>query len=233
MTLSNVLEEICAEEYALPENAPAHRFKRSHRRAMNAVLYPDGLPKTERKLKLKRRLLVAAAVVVLAVVTGAAASFYHNNGFAFYKGKIGDIKYYTMLVENRENAPKTIEKMIYDDNVPEDFILDGIYTAEGTVDEGRFVSTQYISRSPERINKFGKQGALLIIEQHTKSFFVAPITDETVTPIEVKGGCKGFTILSEDNLNGVVWDSGDYIHTVFSSLSIEDTLVIVENMTEK
>ena len=232
MTLKNVLEEICAEEYALPANAPAHRFKRRHRRAMNTVLYPNGLPKTERKLKLKRRILVAAAVVVLAAVTGAAASFYHYNGFAFHKGKVGDIKFYTMLVENRENAPKTIEKMIYDDNVPEDFILDGIYTPEGTVDEGRFVSAQYFSRSPERINKFGKQGALLVIEQHTKSFFVAPITDEIVTPIEVKG-CKGFTILSEDGMNGVVWDSGDYVHTVFSTLSIEDTLEIVENMTEK
>ena len=232
MTLKNVLEEICAEEYALPANAPAHRFKRRHRRAVNAVLYPDGLPKTERKLSLKRRILVVAAVVVLAVVTGAAASFYHHNGFAFYKGKFKDLTYYTMLVENRENAPKTIEKIIYNVDLPEDFTLYGTFTGEGTVDENRFVSNDYISRSPERINKFGKQGALLIIEQHTKSFFVAPITDEIVTPIEVKG-CKGFTILSEDGMNGVIWDSGDYVHTVFSTLSIEDTLVIVENMTEK
>ena len=50
MTLKNVLEDICAKEYALPENGPAHRFKRRHCRAVNAVLYPDGLPKTERKL---------------------------------------------------------------------------------------------------------------------------------------------------------------------------------------
>ena len=232
MTLKNVLEEICAEEYALPANVPAHRFTRRYRRAVNAVLYPNGLPKSERKLPMKRRVLVIAVIAVLAVVTGAAASIYRHNGFAFHKGETGGIKYYTMLVENRENAPKTIEKMIYNDNIPEDFMLDGIYTPEGTVDEGRFVSAQYISRSQERINKFGGHGALLVIEQHTKSFFVAPITDEIVTPIEVKG-CKGFTILSEDNLNGVIWDSGDYIHTVYSSLSIEDTLMIVENMTEK
>ena len=79
MTLKNVLEEICDEEYALPENAPAHRFKRRHRSAVNAVLYPNGLPKTERRLPLKRRLLVAAVIVVLAVVTGAAAGYYHYN----------------------------------------------------------------------------------------------------------------------------------------------------------
>lgn len=66
MTLKDVLEEICAEEYALPENAPRHCFKRAHRRAVNAVLYPNGLPKTEKKLPLKRRVFVIAAAVVLA-----------------------------------------------------------------------------------------------------------------------------------------------------------------------
>lgn len=66
MTLKDVLEKICAEEYALLENTPHHHFKRAHRRAVNEVLYPNGLPKTEKKLPLKRRVFVIAAAVVLA-----------------------------------------------------------------------------------------------------------------------------------------------------------------------
>lgn len=231
MTLKNVLEDICAEEYALPANAPAHRFKRRHRKAVNAALFPDGLPKSERRLPLKRRILLAAAVVALAVLTGAAASYYRHNGFMFVKNKHPDIgKYYVMLVENRENAPKTIERIIYDDNVPEDFILDNTFTPEG-VDEGRFITNYY--HSTERVNKFGGQGAFIGIEQCVKTFFVDPIMEEyTVTPVEVKG-CKGYAISAEEAMDVIVWDSGDYIHVINGTLSVDELLEIAENMIEK
>lgn len=231
MTLKNVLEEICAEEYALPANAPAHRFKRRHRRAVNAVLYPDGLTKTKRRLPLKRRVIAVVAIVALALLTGAAASFYHYNGFMFVKNKdkyVGE--YYIMLVENRENAPKTIEKIIYDDNVPEDFTLWNTSVGEG-VDEGRFVRNYYFST--ERINKFGEKGAYIGIEQCTKNFFVDPIMEEyIVTPVEVKG-CKGFTIIAEEAMDVVVWDSGDYIHVINGLLTVDELLEIAENLIEK
>ena len=232
MTLKNVLEDICAEEYALPANAPAHRFSRRHRRAVNAVLYPDGLTKTKRRLPLKRRVIAVVAIVALAVVTGAAASFYHYNGFMFVKNKdkyVGE--YYIMLVENRENAPKTIEKIIYDDNVPEDFTLVKTSTlpSEG-VDEIKCVENLYASQ--ERTSIHGGKDAFFMIKQYTKSFFLDPITDDcTVIPVEVKG-CKGFTVTSEI-VNAVVWDSGDYIHVVNGLLSVEELLEIAENMIEK
>lgn len=131
MTLKNVLEEICAEEYALPASAPRHRFPLRHRRAMNKILYPDNLPKTEKRISLKRRMIVIAAIVVLAVITGAAASFYHYNGFTFHKHKSDFGEAYIMLAENKENCPKTIEKLIYDDNMPKDFALvEAIYDKE-------------------------------------------------------------------------------------------------------
>ncbi|MCH5207866.1 MAG: DUF4367 domain-containing protein [Oscillospiraceae bacterium] len=234
MTLKNVLEDICAEEYALPANAPAHRFSRRHRRAVNAVLYPDGLTKTERKLPLKRRVLVAAVIATLAVVTGAAAAaavIYHYNGFDFIKENdkyFGE--YYIMLVKNIESAPKTIEKIIYEDNVPEDFTLWNTSVGEG-VDEGRFFVNYYIST--ERVNKFGEKGALIGIHQCTKNFFVDPIMEEyIVTPVEIKG-CKGYAISAEEAMDVVVWDSGDYIHVVNGLLSVEELLEIAENMVEK
>ena len=231
MTLKNVLEDICAEEYALPANAPAHRFKRRHRKAVNAALFPDGLPKSERRLPLKRRILLAAAVVALAVLTGAAASYYRHNGFMFVKNKDKYVgKYYVMLVENRENAPKTIEKIIYDDNVPEDFTPWELSSGESD-NEGRFIINYYYST--ERINKFGRQGTLLGIQQCVKTFFVNPIMEEyNVVPVEVKG-CKGYAISTEKAMDVVVWDSGDYLHVINGTLSVDELREIAENMIEK
>lgn len=234
MTLKNVLEEICAEEYALPENAPRHRFRLSHRRAVNAVFYPNGFLKTEKKPSLKRRAVVIAAVVALAMVTGAAASFYHYNGFAFRKDKHEGEEYYVMLVENKENAPQTIEKLIYDDNMPKDFTFRKI-----TSYNGEFVQNHYLSA--ERVDILGRKGVSerkgvsVGIEQCTKHFFVNPITDDFIAaPVEVKG-CKGFTITPKDGviaMNVVIWDSGDYIHIVNGLLTLDELLEIAENMIE-
>ena len=232
MTLKNVLEEICAEEYALPANAPAHRFKRRHRHAMNAVLYPNGLPKAERRLPLKRKILVAAAVVVLAVVTGSAAGYYHYNGFGLHKTKVGDIKFYEMFVENenKENAPKTIEKIIYDDNMPEDFTFKRTVTVDEEGYENTFFYNDYVSY--DRINKSGGQGVLVTIWQFTKTAYVNAVREEDiVAPVEVRG-CKGITITTDDFVT-IVWDSGDYIHVVDGMMSFEELIEIVENMIEK
>ena len=234
MTLKNVLEEICSEEYALPANAPAHRFKRRHRRAVNAVLYPDGLPKAERKLKLKRRILVASVIVVLAVVTGAAAGFYHYNGFLLHKTKVGDFKFYEMVVENKnkENAPKTIEKIIYDDNMPEDFTFKRTVTVDEEGYENTFFYNEYVAY--DRINKWGGQGVLVDIWQFTKTAYANAVDENNiVTPVEVRG-CKGIAITADDDYwtNSVVWDSGDYIHVVDGLMSVEELIEIVENMIE-
>lgn len=227
MTLKDVLEEICAEEYALPANAPRHRFPLRHRRAMNKILYPDNLPKTEKRISLKRRMIVIAAIVVLAVVTGAAASFYHYNGFALYKLKNDFVEGYIMLVENRDNCPQTIEKLIYDDNIPNDFTLRNTISYNG-----EFIQNQYISK--ERDNIFWKKVAVVNIEQCTKRSFVNPITDNCImTSVEVKC-CKGFTMIPKDGkaMNVVIWDSGDYIHVVNGTLTLDELLEIAENMIE-
>lgn len=226
MTLKDVLEEICAEEYALPANAPRHRFKRQHRRAVNAILYPNGLPKTENKLPLKRKVLVITAVVVLAVVTGAA-SLNHYNGFSFHKDDHEGEGYYIMFAENRENAPKKIEKLIYDDNMPKDFTL----ADETYCDDGYYVEKCYVTK--ERFDVWGRKKAFVDIVQCTKSLFVNQFRPELyiIAPIKVKDR-KGFTIIPKDGEapNLVMWSSDDYIHTVRGTLTIEELLEIAENM---
>lgn len=225
MTLMNVLEEICAEEYALPANAPRHRFSRKHRRAVNAVLYLNGLPKTERKLKLKRRVLVASAIVVLAVMTGAACIIRYG-GFQFSKGRIDGYDYFVMLTENAANAPKTIEKICYEYNVPEKY--------------QRSDSLCHVSED-DAYEVYVDKNGFFFVWQITKSTFVnviQPDQDEC-TPIEVKGynGLLVVTTIDYDNgdkfiENGVLWDCGEYIHMVSGTVSMEEIMSIVDGMTE-
>ncbi len=235
MTLKDVLEEICAEEYALPENAPRHCFKRAHRRAVNAVLYPNGLPKTEKKLPLKRRALVITAVVVLAVVTGAA-SIIRCGGFWFTKNRFNGYDYLMMFAENAENAPKTIEKFCYDCNAPEKYKrLDRMcHVSEDDVEE------MYVDVNAVVPENHGSP--FVRVMQITKSSFVNHIQTEQdeFKPIKTKGfdGVSIVTSIDFDDgtkymMNTVIWDCGDYIHMVNGTVSMEEIMSFIDGMTEK
>lgn len=234
MTLNDVLEEICAEEYALPANAPHHRFKRAHRRAVNAILYPNGLSKTEKKLPLKRRVLVVIAIVVLAVVTGAA-SIIRCGGFGFTKNRFNGYDYLLMFAENAENAPKTIEKLCYDCKIPEKYRrIDKM-----SRDTDRESIQMYVDHSAVVPENHGSP--IVMVQQITKSSFVNPIQrEETLEPIEVKGfkGVSSSTSMDLDDgtefiLNAVILDCGDYIHMVNGTVSMEEIMSIIDGMTEK
>lgn len=229
MTLKDVLEKICAEEYALLENTPHHHFKRAHRRAVNEVLYPNGLPKTEKKLPLKRRVFVIAAVVVLAIVTGAAVII-HENGFFFDEGHLHGLDYYVMIMENAEGAPQTIENICYDYNLPSKF---------------KKYDSYYIEENQQAVeNYYDYEGkSILIIIQSTKQFFTHPVVEgENVWEAAEIRGCKGFTIThtyiypngEKYVTNHVIWDCGDYVHMVVGhNLSLDEVMSIVNGMTEK
>lgn len=233
MTLTNVLEEICAKEYALPENAPRHRFSPKHRRAMNKILYPDNLPKAEKKLVLKRRVVIIAAIALLAVVTGAASIIRHG-GFWFTKERSGGKKYLMMFAENAESAPKTIEKICYECNAPEKYQrndrLSHVFETE--------VLEIYEDTSavvPENQSK-----PVVHIMQITKESFADTINfDQEYTPIEIKGH-NGFTVVSTHDrsdgtkyvYNTVIWDCGEYIHHIGGTISMEDMMSFIDGMTE-
>lgn len=229
MTLMNVLEEICAEEYALPANAPRHRFSRKHRRAMNRILYPDNLPKAEKKPALKRRVVIIAAVALFAVVTGAASIIRHG-GFWFKRASYEGQTYYEMFAENADKAPQTIEKICYECKAPEKYqrIDSMCHSNENDVQE-MFADANAVV--PENHGK----PAVRVMQITKRSFFatVHPEMDD-VKEIEVKG-FKGFSYThNEENFvfNSVVWDCGEYIHLVVGTVSMEEIWSFVDGMTE-
>lgn len=233
MTLTNVLEELCAEEYALPANAPRHRFSFKHRRAMNKILRPDNLPKAEKKLAFKRRIVIIAAVVLLAVVTGAASIIRHD-GFWFRRASYEGQTYYEMFAENADKAPQTIEKLCYECNAPEKYErLDSMCHINENDAQEMYVDVNAVV--PENHGK----PAVRIVQMTKKSFFTTfqPETDY-IKEVEVKG-FKGFSYAHsfehiEDDFifNSVLWDCGDYIHIVVGTVSMEEIWSFVDGMTE-
>lgn len=231
MTLKDVLEEICAEEYALPENAPRHRFTLKHRRAMRGILYHDNLPKT--RIPLKRRAVIIALVVVLAVITGAA-SIIRYGGFRFVKDRIEGYDYFMMFAENAENCPKTIEKICYNENMPEKYkVLDELcHDYDDSV-----IKFYYDSETA-----VGSNGGhpYVRVRQETKSSFENPVQPEQdkVSSIEIKGyngiWVKHSIDLDEGEFifNTVIWDCGEYIHIVDGTVSKEELLAVIDGMTE-
>lgn len=227
MTLKNVLEEICAEEYALPEKAPRHRFSAKHRRVVNDILYSE---KAKRRMSVKRRVLViAAAAAVLAVITGAVSIIRHD-GFWFKKDHIAGYDYFIMHAENDKNAPKTIEKHCHVVNLPERY---------KPLDE---LCHEYEDRSTIFYYDTETMKGYLVAHQITKESFENPIMldcDE-YAPIEING-CNGFSVVHTAELtdggtlvnNQIIWDCGEYIHYLSGgTLPLEEIIAIAEGMTE-
>ena len=115
---SQILEQVCLEEYTAPDNAPVHHFSFRHRRNMRRILaMPFSCPEPARKLKLNRRtlcILIAAIFLALLTVSGAA---YYISTF--------------IMKEHRDNtqlfafdiagAPETIEQEYYLSVLPEGY----------------------------------------------------------------------------------------------------------------
>lgn len=230
MTLTNVLEEICEQEYALTANAPRHRFSFKHRRAINNILYPDNLPKAEKKPALRRRVVIIAAIALIAVVTGAATIIRHG-GFWFTKGN----GYLMMFVENADQAPQTIERICCECNAPEKYRrndrLSHVYETE--------VLEIYEDTSAVVPENHGKP--VVHVMQITKESFKDMIEiEQEYTPVQIKGH-NGFTVVSTSErgdgtqyvYNTVIWDCGEYIHHVGGTVSMEEMMAFIDGMTEK
>ncbi len=229
--LYEVLENYCAEEYALPKNAPRHLFSRTHRRAMNTLFYVDDVPKAAGKMPLKRRVLIIAAIAVLAIMGAAAVVVSH--GFRFDKNPVEDE--YLMMTQNAAAAPKTIEHECYDPTAPEGWKMlpDSFDTL---VERGKLVAHGYVALE-DRPGMEKKP--IFTTEQFTKNCFEQAIDEESdadVKHITVKN-CNGFAFtrnVDEPNsINVVIWDCGDYIHRVSGTVPMKELLTICEGMKDR
>lgn len=229
MTLINVLEEICEQEYALTANAPRHRFSSKHRRAMSKILYPDNLPKAEKKPALRRRVVIIAAIALLAVVTGAATVIRYG-GFWLTK----EYDHLMMFAENADQAPQTIEKICYDCNAPERYKRNDrlCHVFETEVLE---IYEDTSAVVPENHRK-----PVVYVLQITKKAFKDIVhPDQEYTPVQIRGH-NGLTVVSTSErgdgtqyvYNTVIWDCGEYIHHVSGTISMEDIMAFIDGMIE-
>lgn len=130
-----ILEQVCAEKFSIPDDAPEHHFSRRHNRRMKRILSaansaPNAVAarRTAQKRSLKSTLLIAAVLVFLAVIVGAVVVFRSKNfGGTVYHD------YTQMFAANIESSPKTIEYKYALDYVPEGFEIVADLDKESTM----------------------------------------------------------------------------------------------------
>lgn len=185
---------------------------------------------TKNKLISKPLIVVIAIIIGLLVIMGATSIIeFRYDGFLFSKKQ--EINYYVMLSENAENAPDTIEKICYNNNVPAKYKEFG----EGYPEPDKAVWQRYYDSEAD------VPTYLTIIQGTKKTLHERIIANEDIcSPVEIKG-YKGYTITHIDDIsdgkklviNEVIWDCGDYIHAVVgANMSMEELMSIIDGMTE-
>lgn len=214
------------------EIKPSKKRVKKNVAALRSLVEKEENSMAKRKFKHKPLIIAAAVIAGLSLITGAAVII-HENGFYFDKGHNPGIDYFVMIAENADGAPETIERICYDYNLPSRYKEFDSYTTEDQEAVNRFYTNETES------DCFG----ILIIIQSTKRSFTNPVIvgEDVWSPAEIRG-YKGFTIVNTEDYgdhgklvtNTVIWDCGDYIHTVVGhNISMEEVMSIVNGMTEK
>lgn len=207
---SQILEQVCLEEYTAPDNAPVHHFSFRHRRNMRRILaMPFSCPEPARKLKLNRRtlcILIAAIFLALLTVSGAA---YYISTF--------------IMKEHRDNtqlfafdiagAPETIEQEYYLSVLP-----------EGYKEVGHIVNDciSYIKyQNSDETDE-------IILYQNVKKYFNGHYNTEGCFFEEVKiGEYSGVYIdwgKEGVDYGSVIWADDDYVLELYGNLTKDELL---------
>lgn len=209
------------------EIKPSKKRVKKNIAALRSLIETEESTMTKRKFRLKPLIIAVAVIAGLSVITGAV-SIIRQGGFLFDKGHMDGVDFFVMITENAGEAPKTIEKLCYDNNLPPKYKP---YSEDDTPYNGQVWMTYYDSEA----------GSMLQIGQSTKGTFTEPFLREDIcTPVEIKGN-NGFTIVHTDERpdrvivnNTVIWDCGEYIHMVCGdNISMEELMSIIDGMTEK
>lgn len=208
--LKQAFSEVAAIKYGqVPEYRHIFSLRyriRKHKllRSLERKTAPEPRAHTGRfRLKYLVLAIIMACVLVLAGFTG----FYIVNGFKFTTKPTHTL----VLTTGWEDAPEFIEQR-YSIDVPEEY---SIYREE--TDSSLIYFIEY--RNNDTFIRF---------EQYTKKSFNATYNTEGYDYEEIDDGrIKGFYIRWED-YGALVWDNGDYVLEIKSTLSKEETIELAK-----
>ncbi len=213
---SQILEQVCMEEYAVPDKVLVHHFSFRHRKNMRRILdMPFSCPEPVRKLKPDRRtmcILIAAIFLALLTVSGAA---YYISIFIMKEHRDNT----QLFAFDVSGAPDTIRREYYISALP-----DGYFEADRMADP---ISIWTTYQHGDYANN------TIILTQTVKKGFDHHFNTEGYSFEEVEiNGHEGLFIswaCDERYWSEVVWDNGDYILTIDGMLPKKELINLAES----
>lgn len=212
--LKSVLAEAYEAEFEEYNNPPYHFFSLKHRKKMKQ-LFKEGRNAEKRTVVVKsarKRTMVLVMAIILSVLLSIAVAAAIFSAFGFTKHSDNTIAFST----NYENSPETIEYIYVLDKLPKGFELKENLTS--TVG----AKINYISESD-----------YIYFTQTTKSKYRPHYNTEryAIEKTDINGH-EGFCVEFEKNTL-VVWDNGDYILEMQSTLSKDELISLAQNLKKQ
>ena len=209
--LSSIVEQAYTAEFKEYKNSPHHFFSLSHRRRMKQ-LFNNGTEysaKSERRHKKKIPAVAVTLIVILSLLITAAGAAYFIHGFGFKK----ESDHTVVFTTDTGDAPETIVYVYSPTYLPDGFEAE-------TIESYDLTSTHLYRKGNDVID----------ITQQTKPDFSGNYNTEgyEIERVDINGH-EGFKI---DFINSrmYVWDNGDYIFDIYSTLPDEEILKIAAGM---
>lgn len=211
--LSDVMLEICEDEFAEYSALPQHKFSPGFRRKMDKLIQNQYVPEPSVQTTTLRRMKYAIIALVTAVVvlTGFIVTdtvFTRNSDTLF--------GFESFAVKYSGTAPKTIENY-YEPIVPEGFVKN----EKASYSTDKFHTSAYYN---------GEYG--YVFSQSVISEFYLGIVDKNKAITEYSYSQDKITIRYEEgNLVDVVWCDGVYVYH-FGTVNAVTDMVDTENLQE-
>lgn len=219
-SLIDILEDVHRREFAEFDNPPKHRFSLAHRRNMKSILSPktEGLAPVKNKLTPKTAVIIVL-LLFLALITGAVLIF-RLPGF---HGTVYPDN--TQMFADDDTAPATIEQMYYLEALPDNYILRESMGNTGS----KLISNVYSDKN---------NGDSLIFEQYAKKRYKAHFDNEhcvieALETDELTGFIWKPKDLNEHHYITIVWDTGDYVLSLWCNLDENDAINLVKSAKVK
>lgn len=205
MFFEEILQLAYEKEFSEFNNVPEHIFSRQHNRKMKHIfkLYEKAQSSSRAKpVQLKKKLLVAAIAIFAAVILAVTAVGIATNGFKFEQ----HTEYTKALAVGWESAPTEI-KDLYGIDVPKGFVI---------------INNDSLTNC-NRVNYESALDSIVFTQRVKKGFDVLYNTEDHELGEVMINGHLGFYIDLEDSCI-LVWDNGDYVLEIWSTLSKTEVL---------